>query len=317
MRLANLILLGLPLFAQLTTITHDDSDPYLSPIDGERFKGQITVSNQCRMVRGGKSYGSYRRTYCLGVKGGACDVTTEAGVISLQLVPTDAGTTPTGCYYTAAHNPKSGNPYTDTWTVPASGTALKIKDVRTTITPSPSATVKASQIDASALSAGCLRVVGGALVSATCPPNAEMKSYTFSTGCGSVTVGTHGYTSGGLAARAVDNATGEVLQPAIQTNIATTRTVQACFETGAAPASWTLNIFGGSGTGLAMLPLISGDETFASATTGVYSLQATGFCFDSTGEEFDCLITINPSTFAVRVQHTPFLGGSYAVLVGR
>lgn len=319
MRTVLILLTVAPLFAQtLTTITHDDSDPYLSPIDGERFKGQITISNQCRMVRGGKSYGSYRRTYCLGVKGGACDVTTEAGVISLQLVPTDAGTTPTGCYYTAAHNPKSGNPYTDTWTVPASGTALKIKDVRTTITPSPSATVKLSQIDASAASAGCLYMSGGAVVSTgvactSATPIPLYNSGAISTACSTVTAATHGFTAGGLAAWAIDLGTGETLRPAVTIN--GSNDVTACFAT--APASWKLIIAGSTGSGLTKHTLLSGDETIPATTHGIYSQTGMGFCYDSSGVEFDCLVTFNPSTFAARIQHTPFSGGAYVVLVGR
>ena len=314
------LLFAIPLAAQtLTTITHDDANPYLSPIDGQRFYGQITVSTQCRMVRGGVTYGAFRKTYCLGVTGGACDVTTAAGIISLQLVPTDAGTTPTGCYYTAAHNPKSGNAYTDTWTVPASGTALKIKDVRTTIIPSPSARVLLSQVDASALAAGCARVVGGVIQSTGLPcPSANPIPLDVSTStadCATRTVGQHGFTAGGIVAWATDNSTGEVLRPAV--TIDGSRAVTACFATGAAPASWTLNIAGSTGSGLPQYTLLSGDESIPATTHGIYSTSLIGACYSSTGEEFDCLVTVNPSTFAVRVQHTPFLGGSYAVLVGR
>lgn len=316
--LFRILCLAAPLFAQLTTITHDDANPYLSPIDGQRMTGAITVSTQCRMVRGGVTYGSFRRTYCLGVTGSGCDVTTAAGVISLQLVPTDAGTTPTGCFYTAAHNPKSGNAYTDTWTVPASGTALKIKDVRTTVIPSPSARVLLSQIDASATSAGCLYMSGGAVVSTgqactSATPIPLYNSGSISTACTTVTSATHGFTNGGLAAWAIDLGTGETLRPAVSIN--GSNDVTACFAT--APASWKLMIAGSTGSGLTKHTLLSDDQTITAATHGIYSQTGMGFCYDSSGVEFDCLVTFNPSTFAARVQHTPFQGGSYVVLIGR
>jgi hypothetical protein len=140
-----------------------------------------------------------------------------------------------------------------------------------------------------------------------------MYSASYSTACATVLVGTHGFTSGGIVAWGVDNATGELLRPLV--TIDGSRTVTACFVT--APASWTLSIAGQTGSGLPQYTLLSGDETILATTHGIYSTQLVGACYSSTGEEFECLITVNPSTFAVRVQHTPFLGGSYAVLVGR
>lgn len=313
------LLLALPLAAQtLTTITHDDAAPYLSPIDGLRYYGKIAESTQCRMVRGSVTYGSYKRTFCLGITASDCDVTTPAGIISLTLVPTDAGTTPTGCFYTAAHSPKSNNAYAETWTVPASGTVLRIKDVRTTVTPSPSAIVKLSQIDASAASAGCLYMSGGAVVSTgqactSATPIPLYNSGSISTSCTTVTAATHGFTAGGLAAWAIDLGTGETLRPAVTIN--GSNDVTACFAT--APAAWKLMIAGSTGSGLAKFTLLSGDQTIAAATHGIYSQTGMGFCYDSSGVEFDCLVTFDPLTFAARIQHSPFSGGSYVVLIGR
>lgn len=309
-------LLALPLMAQLSTIT----DSLKSPVDNLDFTGTLDIeaAPACKMTRGGVSYGQMKRRYCIGVTGSACQVTSAAGVVNLQLVPNDAGTTPTGCFYTARYTPTSGTAYSETWFVTAA-TPVKIKDVRTNLAPTPSALIKAAQIDTSGLPSGCIYGVGGNVASTGLPcPSANptsMYSATFTTACASVPVGTHGFTAGGLVARATDNSTGEVLTPSVDTHITTTRTVDACFAT--APASWTLNIFGAAGSGLPSFPLISGDVTYTALQTGNNSLQQMWTCYDSTGVEFDCLATVNPSTFAVRIQHSPFVAGSYAVPIGR
>lgn len=311
-------LLSIPAFSQLATIAETG---FKSPIDNRDFEGTIEITASSSMTRGGVSYGRMKRRYCLGVTGSTCDVTTAAGVVSIELVPNDAGTSPTGTYYLVRYEPRKGDAYSETWVVTAA-TPVKIKDVRTLVPPTPSATVRRVQVDASDVSAGCAQIVGGRITSTGLPcPNVNPTSMDvvsgIATDCATRTVGQHGYTAGGLAALAVDEATGEVLRPSVDTNIDTDRTVQACFATGAAPASWTLMIIGAPGSGSPTFPLISGDETFAAASTGMNSMAQTWFCFDSTGVEFDCLVTINPSTFAARIQHTPFVAGSYAVPYGR
>jgi hypothetical protein len=324
-----LALIAAPLFAQapLTTIQHDSSNPYKSPIDGEDFRGTIRVKPKCpTMVRGGKTYGMGEKLYCVGITGGACSGTpTAAGIVTIQLLPTGSGTTPEGCYYTAEFNPKTvtGNSlnYTLTWTVPASETPISFKDLGVPLSPNPSARWKVSQVDTDPLPAGCATIANGGIGSTgvACPSVNPIPLYsaTFTTTCASVPVGVHGFTNGGLTAWATDNSTGEILRPSVNTNIGTTRTVEACFANGVAPASWTLNIAGAPGSGLPKYDLLSSDQTIPASQHGIHSLQAIGACFDASGLEFECLITFDPVTFAARIQHTPFLGGAYAVLLGR
>lgn len=314
-----LLLLAIPAFGQLTLVEHTVSNPYKSPFDGANYTGTIELSTNCRMTRGGQPYASGKKTFCMGVTGSACDVSTAAGVISVQLVPVDAGTLPTGCSYVASHVPRKGSSFTDAW-VPTAATPTTIDLIRTSLPPSPSAVFNLSQLRASGT--GCLQIVNGqpTLTGLPCASANQVAMDTttgHTTDCVTRTAIQHGFSSGGLVAWAIDEGTGEVLKPSVDTNIATTRTVVACFATGAAPAAWTLNIAGAPGSGLPRYTLLSGDETIPASTHGIYSGNQMWACFDSAGVEFECFPLVNQTTFAARIQHTPFAPGSFAVPLGR
>ena len=122
------------------------------------FVGKIEVApaRNCRLTRDGVSYSYTRRVYCIGVTGGDCDTSTAAGVVNIELVPTGPGTIPLGCYYTARVTPTKGDVDTETWVIPNAQT-YQIKDVRTTIAPTPSSIVRLSQIIDSGSATGCLQ----------------------------------------------------------------------------------------------------------------------------------------------------------------
>lgn len=171
-----LLLLALPMVGQtLATIAQTN---FSQTQQGQLYRGTITITTpqNCRLTRDGITYSRTRRVYCVGVTGSNCDTTTAAGVIDIQLVPTGAGTVPTGCYYTARMEPTKGDIDTETWVIDSIG-PYKISDVRTTVTPSPSARIKYSQIDWSGFGSGCLQVTNGSATPVSCTSGATPRTW--------------------------------------------------------------------------------------------------------------------------------------------
>jgi hypothetical protein len=149
-----LILFAVPMAAQtLATITETQ---FRQSQQSALFVGKIEVApaRNCRLTRDGVSYSFTRRVYCIGVTGGDCDTPTAAGVVSIQLVPTGPGTIPLGCFYTARITPTKGDVDTETWVIPNAQT-YQIKDVRTTIAPTPSSIIRRQQLLGTDVTAGC------------------------------------------------------------------------------------------------------------------------------------------------------------------
>ncbi len=164
-----LIFIAWPMFAQ-TVATIQESN-FLSPIgDNKKFRGTVTLTpvRGCRLTRGGASFAFAARTFCIGLgpNGAAtpapanCDETSAEGVLDIKLVPTGAGTFPVGCSYTVSvsYRRVDGTLVSDTesWVIPNAQT-YQIKDVRSSILPSPSSIVRLSQILDTTSGTGCLQ----------------------------------------------------------------------------------------------------------------------------------------------------------------
>lgn len=150
-----LLLFSLPMVAQ--TLATISETAFKQTQQGALYTGKIVPvpARGCRLTRGGESFSFTRRVYCVGVTGGDCDVTTAAGVVNIQLVPTGPGTIPEQCYYNVTMSPTKGDVDSEVWAMESAQT-YQIKDVRRNITPTPNTRVARLQVDVSDQPPGCI-----------------------------------------------------------------------------------------------------------------------------------------------------------------
>lgn len=143
-------------YAQAARTTVADT---LYRADGSTYTGSFRVSWQ-----------TFRNSSNQEIKGGYIDVTVTAGVFSVSLEPnTDAN--PQGTAYTVQYrNLRQGDPNTEYWVVPESGSTLNISQVRTLSLPSPSSIISLSQLaQTGAVVGNCLGWNGTVWAPLTCP----------------------------------------------------------------------------------------------------------------------------------------------------
>lgn len=153
-------LLAVSAFGQLQTI----SDSTLTAsAGGGRYTGRIVVSlnapgNASPLYYLTTSLSGWSMTYCLAVQGSDCSVTSGAGVLNASLFA-NSTITPSGTSYSARYVPARGPGYTHTWIVPVSASPLKVYQLGSTATPTPTTIFSEAQL---AIGAGAL-IYGNAL----------------------------------------------------------------------------------------------------------------------------------------------------------
>lgn len=159
------------------------SDTAVTAISGGLYTGRIIVtlnspSSASPLYYGTTSLTGWQATYCIGVTGSDCSVTSVAGTLTASLYA-NSTIVPTGTSYSARYQPARGAQYTHTWLVPVSGSALKIYQLGSSTTPTPNSTVSEAAI---ALSAGAIIYGSAAGVGAELAPGTNGYCLTMSGG---------------------------------------------------------------------------------------------------------------------------------------
>jgi hypothetical protein len=140
-------------YAGLVTI----SDTLRTPTNG-LYSGTVTVALNSP-GRAQPLYNSSNQS----LTGWQATVRVTNGAFSIQLEANDT-ITPVGTSYNAKYVPTSGSAWDETWVVPTSGSALPVRTVRSTTTPSPTVIFSPQQISGSGASAGQALIWTGSAV---------------------------------------------------------------------------------------------------------------------------------------------------------
>ncbi len=163
------LLLGLAAFGQVQVI----SDTLTNAAGATPYTGRIVAELSGPGSAGPLYYGvtsltGWRMTYCIGVTGSDCNVTSAAGVFVASLY---ANTTmvPATTSYSARYTPAPGrgSAWSEVWQVEPGDTL--VKNIRIPSTPTPNIMIQASQIISGGASSGqCLKWNGSSYAPASC-----------------------------------------------------------------------------------------------------------------------------------------------------
>lgn len=147
------------------------SDTLISAVGGGNFTGRVTVTlnspgSAQPLMYNTVSLTGWQSTFCLGVTGSDCTVSSAAGTFAATLYA-NSTITPIGTSYSARYQPSVGSAWTETWVVEVGNS--KILQIRRTTVPSPAVLFNPSQIrQAGATTGQCLAWNGTTWAPAAC-----------------------------------------------------------------------------------------------------------------------------------------------------